>query len=323
MLKSYYEILNIRDDATKQEIKIQYRKLVRMYHPDVNSSLEAEYIFKEINKAAEILLDDEKRKNYDALRAVNKNIYRKTDFKEKPKTSKKQSGYSFYDLFSKENKSKKTQEEKIKKPKNGEDITMEVVIDFCEALIGTNRTVNITNSKICPKCNGKKFANNQKCPYCDGLGEKIFNKKITVKIPPQIKNNAKLRILNEGSLGENGGKNGNLYIIVKIESNDDLKVKDGIVYYDAHISPYLAVLGGNVTVPTLWGEATIKIPPLTKSNQSFKLIDVGVLDEKTNKKGDEIVKIVIQIPTEITNEEYLLYEKLKEINSRKRNAKYT
>ena len=154
-------------------------------------------------------------------------------------------------------------------------------------------------------------------------GEKTTNKKITVKIPPAIKDKAKLRISNEGKQGENGGKNGNLYIIVNIESNEELKIKDGIVYHNAQISPYLAVLGGNLTVPTLWGEATIKIPPLTKNNQSFKLIDVGVLDEKTNKKGDEIVKVSIQIPSELTNEEYQLYERLKEINLKKKNAKFT
>ena len=75
-------------------------------------------------------------------------------------------------------------------------------------------------------------------------------------------------------------------------------------------------MGGNVAVPTLWGEAMIKIPPLTKSNQSFKLIDVGVLNEKTNKKGEQIVKIIIQIPSEITPEEQILYEKLEEISLR-------
>ena len=168
---------------------------------------------------------------------------------------------------------------------------------------------------------GHKFANGQKCVYCDGLGEKINNKKITVKIPKGLKNGTKLRIKGEGKAGQFGGENGNLYVIVNIEKNDDLKIKDGIVYYNATISPYMAVLGGNINVPTLWGEAVIKIPPLTKTNQSFKLIDVGVLDEKTNKKGEQIVKILIQIPSEISSQEYLLYEKLRELNLNKTNGR--
>ncbi len=312
MLKSYYEILNICENASKDEIKKQFKKLVKMYHPDINSSLEAENIFKEINKAAEILLDDEKRKNYDKLRNANKEVYNKKPH-QNYKTSES-SGYSFYDIF------KKTENKKTKKPKKGSDITVNVEIDYQEALLGTYRSVNIAKSSICPKCLGKKFANGQKCSYCNGLGEKTLNKKITVKIPPKIKDKTKLRLKQEGSEGEFNGQPGDLYIVVNITKKDDLTVKDGIVYNEVEISPYTAVLGGNIKVPTLWGEAVIKIPPLTKSNQSFKLIDVGVLNEKTNKKGEQITKVIIQIPSEISNDEYKLYEKLKEINSKKKNA---
>jgi len=309
MLKSYYEILNVEPSATKSEIKNQYKRLVKMYHPDVNSSIEAESIFKEINKAADILLDDIKRKNYDTLRGTVK----------KPYTNPRKSEYSFQDLF------KKPKKEEIKKeapkPIKGDDILIDIEIDYTEAILGTQRSVNITHSTICPKCQGYKFANNLKCPYCDGLGEKIENKKITIKIPKGLKNGSKLRIKGEGQKGRFGGENGNLYITVNIEKNDELNIKDGIVYYNAQISPYIAVLGGNVQVPTLWGEATIKIPPLTKTNQSFKLIDVGVLDEKTNKKGSQIVKILIQIPTNISSGELALYEKLRDLNMKKTNGK--
>lgn len=314
MLKSYYEILNLTPDATKDEIKKQFKKLAKMYHPDINSSFEAEEIFKQINKAAQILLDDEKRKSYDALRNVNKEIYKS----QKVYKNYASSNYTFSDLFSKKEKPKEKKKEII----NGKDITVNVEINYQEAILGTTRTINIAHSTICPKCEGHKFANGQKCPYCNGLGEKTENKKITVKIPPSIKNKSKLRLKEEGQKGRNGGKNGNLYVVVNIINEKDLKIENGTVYYNAYISPYMAILGGNITVPTLWGEAIIKIPPLTKTNQSFKLIDVGILNEKTNKKGDEIVKILIQIPSKITSEEYRLYEQLKEINLKKKNAKY-
>lgn len=317
MLKSYYEILNLPSDATKSQIKNQYKKLVKMYHPDVNSSLEAEKIFKDINKAATILLDDEKRKNYDALRAVNKNH---SQDKKENKQDEKASKYTFSDLF--QTKKQTTKKENKKTPKNGDDIEVSVTIDYAEALLGTHRTVNITHNEICPKCLGHKFSNGQKCSFCNGLGEKTQNRKITVKIPPNLKNGSKLRIKEEGHKGLDGGKNGNLYVIVNIQQHEELQIKDGIVYYEAQISPYTAVLGGNITVPTLWGEAAIKIPPLTKTGQSFKLINVGVLNKKTNKKGEQIVRIALQIPTSITDEEYRLYEKLQEINSKKKNARF-
>lgn len=315
MLKSYYDILNVEPNASKSEIKNQYKKLVKMYHPDVNSSLEAEAIFKEINKAAEILLDDIKRKNYDSLRCVNKHTY-------KTYTNPRKSEYSFQDLFKNYKKESKKEEKRAeKKPIKGDDITINVEIDYTEAILGTKRCVNIARSSICPKCEGRKFANGVKCSYCDGLGEKTIDKKITVKIPKGLKNGTKLRIKGEGQLGKFGGENGNLYIIVNIEKNDELNIKDGIVYYNAQISPYTAILGGNVQVPTLWGEATIKLPPLTKANQSFKLVDVGLLDEKTNKKGAQIVKITIQIPSEISSNELALYEKLRDLNLKKINGR--
>ncbi len=305
-MQSYYDILNVKQNATKDEIKKQFKKMVKMYHPDINPSIEAEEIFKNITRASEVLLDDEKRKKYDLLRNTNKKVT--NDYKNS-------SNYSFNDLF-KNNKKKK----EAKTPINGEDIKINVTIDYQEAILGTIRIVNISTSSICPKCEGHKFANNQKCSTCNGKGEIIQNKKITVKIPPSIKNKTKLRIKGEGQSGKFGGSNGNLYVIVNVSSKQDLRIENNTVYYEANISPYMAVLGGSVKVPTLWGEATIKIPPLTKANQSFKLIDVGVLDERTKKKGDQIVKILIQIPSSLTDEEFYLYEKLKEINLKKKNA---
>lgn len=293
MLKSYYEILNISPDATKSEIKKQYKKLAKMYHPDVNSSFEAEIRFKEINKAIEVLLDDEKRKNYDALRTVTKTIYNNSNSKNSQNL----------------------------KPIDGEDITVNIKIDFQEALLGTFRVVNISHSEICPKCKGQKLANSNQCPYCAGKGEIIQNRKITVKIPSSVKNNSKLRLKGEGQAGKYGGKNGNLYVVIQVENiNEELKIKGDTVYYNAQISPYTAILGGDIKVPTLWGEATIKIPPLTKSFQSFKLMDVGIMNKNNGKKGDEVVQVIIQIPSLITDEEYRLYEKLKEINLKKKNA---
>lgn len=311
MLKNYYEILEVSENATETEIKKQFRKLVRMYHPDINSSIEAEEMFKTINKAAEVLLDSEKRKNYDNLRNIN--------FSTKNNEQKK---YTFSDIFQDKKNNKKSEKDSSFQPVNGEDITINVSIDFFEAATGTSRTVNITHSIICPKCMGHKFANEKKCEYCNGLGEKEETKKITVKIPPQVKNKTKLRIKGEGKQGKYGGKNGNLYVIVDIKDNEELKITEGTVTSTAYVSPYIAVLGGKVKVPTLWGEVVIKIPPLTKANQSFKLVDVGVVDKKTGKKGEQIVKIQIQTPTSITPEEKELYEKLQEINLKKKNAKF-
>ena len=184
MLKSCYEILNVKSNASKSEIKKQYKKLVKMYHPDINSSFEAEKVFKEISNAAEILLDDKKRKEYDFFRA-------KTIDEIKPK---------------KEEKNTQTL-----KPQKGDDITVFVEINYQEAFLGVSKVINISNSIVCPKCQGRKFANGRKCQYCNGLGEYTENKKITLKIPAGVKNNTKLRLKYEGKKGVNGGLNNAIF----------------------------------------------------------------------------------------------------------------
>ena len=307
MLKSYYEILNVSSTATKQEIKKQFKKLAKMYHPDVNSSLEAEILFKEITKAAEILLDDEKRKNYDLLR---QDFTKETKNNEVPK-------YSYDDLF---NKTQKKSKEKTNAAINGEDINISIEINYIEALMGCIRIVNIIHSEICPKCEGHKLSDGHICPKCCGRGEINTKRKITLKIPPSIKNKTKLRLQNEGNAGKYGGKNGNLYVTVNVEAHKEFEIIGNNIYYKAQISPYTAILGGDIKVPTLYGETTLTIPPLTKTNQSFKLVGVGAQDKTTGKYGDEIVKIEIQISSNLTDIEYRLYEKLREINQSKKNA---
>ncbi len=321
MLKSYYEILNVPYYATKEEIKAQFKKLVKLYHPDINKSLDSEIIFKQINMAAQVLLDDEKRKTYDNLRQKTKikdskiYNYKNPQYKNPSNKTDFSKGISrgFYDLF----KKSQSQKKQPPKPKKGDDIFVTVEIDCYEALLGTQRCVNISKNIICPKCLSKKYINGEKCSFCDGLGQKSENKKITVKIPPKITSGMKLRIKGEGKQGQNGGENGNLYVKVIVKKEEKFIVRDGIVYYTASISPIRAILGGNVTIDTLWGEATIKIPPLTKNNQSFKLIDIGLKDDKTLKNGEMIVKVSIEIPESITKEEQNLYRELEKISLKK------
>ncbi len=244
-MENYYEILEISPDANKEEIKKQFKKLARIYHPDVNSTPGAEEKFKMINEAACVLLNDNKRKKIC--------------------------------------------------PKKGKDVYLDIEISTKEAILGTTKVINfVQNTKTTTK-----------------------TRKISVKIPPTTKNKSKLRLKGEGEKGKFGGENGDLFIIINIEKNEDLTIKNGIVYYNAKISPHRAILGGNIKVMTLWGEVMIKIPPLTKANQSFKLIEAGVYNEKTRKKGDEIINITIQTPESLTEEEFNLYEKLEEISLRK------
>ncbi len=255
--KNLYEILNLSPNSSKEEIKIAYRKLVRIYHPDINKTKEAETYFKLLNNAAETLLDDAKRLQYDTLAGISrtKKDYVKNDDTLKtepsPENDKKlvdkmpetKQGYEFSGnktdetvenrgFFTK--KSSKTFENKefnadetlknqFRGPKiDGKDIETVVNISKKEQKQGTVRKINVLHTDKCPKCAGAKYINGKVCALCHGVGEKSEHKKMNVKIPAGIKHGTKMKIQSEGEYGKFGGKNGNLYLLIQIE-NENIK----------------------------------------------------------------------------------------------------
>ena len=321
-----YEILNISTNATDVEIKAAFRHLVRKYHPDVNPNYEEK--FKEIKNAYDILSDAQKKLKYDKLNGFYKDNSTSTtttssinneDIKVKAQAKK---AYS-------ENENKhKTFDSLFKdilnnlKPKNkinGTNIELTVKISSQEAIIGTSRIVNVLHTHICPKCNGKKFVNEAKCSYCNGLGEIKKHKKINIKIPPNVKTGSKIRIVNEGNQGVNGGQNGDLYLNIEVNENNsnDFKIINNDVYTKAIIEPYQAVLGHQINIENYYGEKIkLKIPQNTKSGQKFKIANEGLKSKKNGSSSDLIVEIIIDIKSQISSEEMELYKKIKELKSK-------
>lgn len=346
--KNLYEILEIEptDDVTK--IKSAYRKLARKYHPDLNGGNQV-FVekFKEVSQACEILMDKDKKALYDAFKGYKlgakrvspdaqkaKQAYKKASEKThkytQNSTANPQKGFSdvlndvLEGLFKEKNSSnyaqpqKQTKKTEKKKAINGTDINSEVEITYAEALNGTNRTINILHTDICPNCGGKIFTNGTKCPMCKGLGETSIHKKINVKIPKGIKNGAKVRLAGEGNRGKFGGKNGDVYLVVKIK-NDDKFTYDGLnAEFTITIYPHEAVFGAEIKVQTPQGYVTMKIPANTSQGQKFRLAGHGLKDGN-GKTGDAIVTACIDLPKELTNEELELYKQLDKISKKRLN----
>ncbi len=329
-IKNYYEILGVTPDSSVCEVKGAYRMLARKFHPDINKAPESVQKFKDISEAYETLSNESKRKKYDMLNGFyktpntdtrkNEFEYKKTSTTARPTAQKnttekndeiyrkkfiKKSINSILDEITK-NHNKKFE------PKNGDDIHTEITISLSEAVNGTERILNIMHKELCPNCKGRKFINGTTCKTCNGTGEYSIHKKITVKIPKNIKNNSKLRLLNEGNPGFHNGKNGSLYITVKIEQNSNLKIDGANILCTIPITPFEAVLGGSIEVPSFDTNLHITIPPLTHSGQKFRLAKQGL---KTNGKfGDMIVTVEIQISKDLSSDEIKLYEKLKKLS---------
>lgn len=346
--KNYYEILGVESNATSEDLKSAYRKLARKYHPDIAGQASVEK-FKEIMEAYETLSDETSRKRYDILRGIfnyNKSAANKTtrqdaqkaynqskqqeDFMkaeqkntQKSKTKKKDNTPDFANIFNEfldgikkqPEKNKYTQKSQKSKSINGQDITTDVVISLPEAMSGVSKTVNIITSQECTNCHGRPFANGMNCPVCDGKGVISRHKKITVKIPANVKPNSKIRIPSEGNEGSNGGKNGDLYLNVVIENNSNFKYEDLNVLFTIPITPPEAVLGTTINVPTANGNVLMKIMPKTSSGQKYRLAGQGLV--KDGKIGDMIVTVNIEIPKNMSDKEVQLYQQLMDLSKEK------
>lgn len=332
MSKDYYKILGVSETCSEYELKSAYRRLARKWHPDIAGDTAA-HKFKEINEAYEVLSDKNKRAEYDTMnRFYNYSSCKKSttttgnstkpNFDNSKKERKKNSGIKFnweefiakYQEYTKNFDSKNnSKNDNYVNPQNGKDINTDVEITIAEAIKGTSKIINMLQTHICTKCNGRQFINGTKCPYCKGKGEQSDYRKFTVKIPAGINDNSKIRLAGEGEKGINGGRNGDLYITVHIKSPIDYKTEGNNIIKKIVLAPYEAVLGGTFTVKTFDGNITIKLSPNTLNGQKIRLSGCGL--NLNGKIGDMILTVEIQIPRNLSNQEIELYKKLQELSS--------
>ena len=294
--KNLYEILDISYNATKEEIKLAYKKLVRIYHPDINKSKDAEIKFKLLNNAYEILSDEIKRKNYDSLLNIKASEIKKNEILSS----------THNDYFKKEEKKIYKKEEIY--PDNS-SIIKEVKITESEAKFGAIKTVNILNKQLCPKCMGKKFINGSKCAFCLGEGEKKELKQIDIEIKKNTKTGEFIYV---GKINSSALYDKKLFLKIIVEPDRKLYFEGDniIVYVDI---PYFECILGvkkEISIKDL-GLISFIVPPLTKPETKIKL-NVG-----KNYKGDYFAQIKALFPNSITEEEKKIYQKLKEINGAK------
>ncbi|MBI4286029.1 MAG: J domain-containing protein [Chloroflexi bacterium] len=323
----YYKILGVSRNATEQEIKQAYRKLARKYHPDVNpGDKAAEEKFKQINTAHEVLSDKEKRQKYDQYgdQWEYAEQFAKAGWQPgqpAPRWDFRQGGATYRHG---EGDASGILDELLQdfgirpgrgrpRTRRGQDIEYPLEVTLEEAYRGSSRVLSLQGEEICSGCHGTGRIQNLPCSVCRGAGRVAKMRRIEVKIPPGVKDGSRIRVAGQGGPGYGGGPAGDLYLLVSVQAHQVFQRKDDDLYVDISVPLSMAVLGGEVAVPTLKGKLALKIPPETQNGRVFRLGGQGMPHMGDSTYGDLLAKVSIILPTKLSAEEKSLFERLKEL----------
>ena len=304
--KDYYDILGVKRDASDNDIKKAFRKLARLYHPDVAKDKKTgEAKFKEINEANEVLSDPAKRRKYDQLGADWDQPQRQppsgdsrgghpgaseihfdgtgfSDFFEQYFGGRGRSSAGFGQTWAHTGAGQTVTQ-------RGQDIEGDILVTLDEVVRGSTRTIQLQRS--------------------DPFTGKSTTQTLQVKIPPGVREAQLIRLAGKGQEGINGGEPGNLYLQVKLAQHPDFRVRGTDLYYDLELAPWEAVLGATVPIPTMDATVSLKVPAATRTGRQLRLRGKG-LPTRNGTSGDLYAVVSIQVPTQLTPKQKLLWEKL-------------
>ena len=298
--KDYYEILGVAPDADKKVIQQTYRQLARKHHPDVNpGNKEAEEKFKTINEAYQVLSDAKKRKKYDELR---------TQYQHWQQTgNQQQQDFDWQNWSAQPGTGTRTQYANAEdledlfgnaspysdffanifggggtsrgrgvppSPRRGRDVEYEVDLTLEEAFHGTERLMEM---------DGRQFQ---------------------ASIPQGVRTGTRVRLPGRGEPGRNDGPAGDLYLIIKVLPNDIFERDGDDLHMDAPVDIFTAIAGGEVRIPALERPLTLKIPPRTDANRTFRIRGKGMpYLREPDKRGDMFAHVRLILPDPLTDQE--------------------
>lgn len=336
MAADYYDLLELRRDASAEDIKRAYRRLARQLHPDTNDDPAAEARFKEVAVAYEVLSDPEKRQRYDRYGAEGA-----------------AGGFGggaggvndIFDAFFGGNSpfgggggrrgpsgpprgvdlevvADLAFEEAVFGARHPVEVRTAVACETCEATGAKPGTAAITclecagvgqvqrvrqsflgqmvTNSICPRCSGQGQVISEPCPTCAGEGRNVEERTYTVDIPAGVDTGSTLRLTGRGAVGPRGGGTGDLYVHVRVQPHERF-TRDGVdLHCELPVSFAQAALGAHIEFPTLDGTEDLVIPGGTPSGKEFRLRGRGVPHLERRHRGDLIVRALVDVPTDLT-----------------------
>jgi len=346
--RDYYEILGVNRDADAQELKSKYRKIALKYHPDRNpGDKEAEERFKEAAEAYKVLSDPDQRRIYDqfgheGLNGMNGGGAGAGGFED--------IFSSFGDIFEEFfgfRSGRRGQGGAMR----GADLRYTLDLSLEEAATGTTVNIRIPTrtecdtcsgsgakpgtskstcgtcggmgqvrmqqgffsvTQPCPDCGGEGEKVDQPCPDCRGTGYKREEKNLEVNIPAGVDSGDRIRLAGEGEPGEQGGPRGDLFVEVRLKPHPIFERDGDDLRCEVPISITQAALGDQITVPTLEGEAKMKVPAGTQSDKTFRLRGKGIQGVRSNRPGDLLCTVKVETPVNLSNRQKELLRELEE-----------
>jgi molecular chaperone DnaJ len=325
--RNYYDILGIRKDASDKEVKEAYRRLARKHHPDVNpGDKSAEARFKEINAAYEVLSDKEKRQKYDKYG----DKWQYADQFEQAAQQQAQyrryspgGGTSFHfsgdigdmdSIFEEFFGGRERGFSRRPQPGRGQDLESNVEVTLEEAYRGTTRMINLQGEQLCTACQGTGRIQNLPCSVCRGAGVVPSLNRLEVKIPAGVATGSRVRISGKGQAGYNNGARGDLYLNITVFPHPTFERQGDNLTTNVPVPLTVAVLGGEVQVPTLKGKLALKIPPETQNGRVFRLTGQGMPHLGKATRGDLLAKVNVVLPTKLTEKEKELFRQLSQLH---------
>jgi molecular chaperone DnaJ len=330
MAKNFYDVLGLSKGASEKEIRTAYRKLARKHHPDVNpNDRSAETRFKEINSAFEVLSDPEKRKKYDRygdrweyadqIEEAQRRQSGASWARQGPGNgtfSFETGGGDFGSIFDSIFRRERGGPRGHPASRRGQDVETSVEVTLEEAFHGTTRTVALQSQELCPTCGGNGELAGAICHACEGAGQVLRPRRLEVKVPAGVKTGSRVRIAGEGRPGVGGGPAGDLYLVVTVLPHSRFERKGDDLLTEADVPLVQAVLGGEVEVQTMDGRIALRIPELTQNGRQIRVTGKGMpVLGGGGKKGDLFVRVRVQLPERLTDEERQLFEQLKALQS--------
>src|SRR6476620_12517407 len=353
--RDYYEVLEVSQTATDQEIKSAYRRLAVKYHPDKNpNDAGAEEKFKEAAEAYSVLQDAEQRRRYDRFGHAGVSSSAGAGNWGAPGFGGIEDIlgdlFGFGDVFGgARSGSRRTAAQR------GADLRYDLEITLEEAANGLTAQLRIPRLEGCETCKGSGAASGTQpetcqtcagtgqvryqqgffsvartcgacrgagrviktpCKDCNGAGRVEREKQMEVKIPAGVETGSRLRVQGEGEAGTQSGPSGDLYVVIHVAEHEQFERQGSNLYEAVPVTFAQAALGSEIFVKTLGGEEKLKIPMGTQTGTVFRLKSKGMPQLGGRGKGDLFVSVSLVTPTSLTREQRRLLEQLAEVENK-------